>query len=107
LNDNERIAIAFLYMAGNYSFSGKMDSLAMCVQQCLSLADYINEKNKAYLYTRMGELYSEKEPEMAKKYLLKAIDIYPQLWTYLALSNIYLKEKMLKRSIIYGAKHCK
>lgn len=93
LNDNERIAIAFLYMAGNYSFSGKMDSLAMCVQQCLSLADYINEKNKAYLYTRMGELYSEKEPEMAKKYLLKAIDIYPQLWTYLALSNIYLKEK--------------
>ncbi|MBO5593267.1 MAG: hypothetical protein J5931_01545 [Prevotella sp.] len=29
---------------------------------------------------------------MAKKYLQKAIDIYPQLWTYLALSNIYLKE---------------
>jgi len=93
LNDNERIAIAFLYMAGYYSHMGKMDSLAICVQQCLSLADYITEKDKAYLYTRMGELYAEKEPEMAKKYLLKAVDIYPQLWTYLALSNIYLKEQ--------------
>lgn len=98
LNDNERMAIAFLYMAGNYSFSGKMDSLAICVQQCLSLADYITEKNKAYLYTRMGELYSEKEPEIAKKYLLKAVDIYPQLWTYLALSNIYLKEQNTKEA---------
>ena len=41
----------------------------------------------------MGELYAEKEPDMAKKYLLKAVDIYPQSWTYLALSNIYLKEQ--------------
>ena len=93
LNDNERIAIAFLYMVGYYSHTGKMDSLAICVQQCLSLADYITERDKAYLYTRMGELYAEKEPKMAKKYLLKAVDIYPQLWTYLALSNIYLKEQ--------------
>lgn len=93
LNDNERKAIAFLYMAGCYTHSGQMDSLAICVQQCLSLADYITERDKAYLYTRMGELYAKKEPELAKKYLLKAVDIYPQLWTYLALSNIYLKEQ--------------
>ena len=93
LGDKERQAIALLYMAGNYSHTGKMDSLAMCVQQCLSLADYITERDKAYLYTRMGELYAEKEPEMAKKYLLKAVGIDPQLWTYLALSNIYLREQ--------------
>lgn len=93
LGDKERQAIALLYMAGDYSRLDKMDSLAICVQQCLSLADYITERDKAYLYTRMGELYAEKEPDMAKKYLLKAVDIYPQSWTYLALSNIYLKEQ--------------
>jgi len=92
LNDNERIATAFLYLAGNYSYFGKMDSLAICIQQCLSLAEFITEKNKAYLYTRIGEFYAESEPEMAKKYLQKAIDIYPQLYTYLCLSNIHLKE---------------
>ena len=98
LNDNERIATAFLYLAGNYSYFGKMDSLAICIQQCLSLAEFITERNKAYLYTRMGELYAKNEPEMAKKYLQKAIDIYPQLWTYLALSNIYLKEHKVEEA---------
>jgi tetratricopeptide (TPR) repeat protein len=79
-------------MAGSYHSLGYMDSLAICIQECLPLTDYIRETDKAYLYTRIGEFYAESEPEMAKKYLLKAIDIYPQLWTYLALSNIYLKE---------------
>ena len=98
LNDNERKAIAFLYLAGDYSSLGKKDSLAICIQECLSLANFLTEKDKAYLYTRMGELYEEQEPEMAKKYLQKAIDIYPQLWTYLALSNIYLKEQNVKEA---------
>ena len=92
LNDKNRQAIAFIGMAGSYHSLGYMDSLAICIQECLPLTDYIRETDKAYLYTRIGEFYAESEPEMAKKYLLKAIDIYPQLWTYLALSNIYLKE---------------
>lgn len=98
LNDNERKAIAFLYMAGSYSHLGKADSLSICVQQCLSLADYITDTDKAYLYTRIGELYADTEPEMAKKYLLKAVDIYPQLWTYRALSGIYAKENHLEEA---------
>lgn len=92
LNDKNRQAIALIYMAGDYHRLANMDSLAICIQECLPLADYIRETDKAYLYTRIGEFYAESEPEMAKKYLQKAIDIYPQLWTYLALSNIYLKE---------------
>ena len=92
LNDKNRQAIALIYMAGFYSGLGNMDSLAICVHECLSLTDYITNRDKAYLYTRLGELYAESEPEMAKKYLLKAIDVHPQPQTYRALSNIYIKE---------------
>ena len=92
LNDKNRQAIAFIGMAGSYHSLGNIDSLAICIQECLPLVDYIRNSDKAYLYTRIGEFYAESEPEMAKKYLQKAIDIYPQLYTYLCLSNIYLKE---------------
>lgn len=92
LNDKERQAIALIYMAGNYSHLGNKDSLAICVNECLPLADYLTEIEKAYLYTRMGELYESSDSEIAKKYLLKAIDIHPQVYTYRALSNIYIKE---------------
>lgn len=92
LNDKNRQAIALIGMASNYSSLREMDSLATCVQECLPLVNYIRETDKAYLYTRIGELYAETEPDLAKKYLQKAIDIYPQLWTYLTLSSIYIKE---------------
>ena len=71
LNDKNRQAIAFIGMAGSYHSLGYMDSLAICIQECLPLTDYIRETDKAYLYTRIGEFYAESEPEMAKKYLLK------------------------------------
>lgn len=98
LNDKNRQAIALIYMAGNYHSLGRMDSLAICVQECLPLTNFITDRDKAYLYTRMGELYADDEPEMAKKYLLKAEFIHPQLWTYLALSNIYLKENNAQKA---------
>ena len=113
LNDKEREAIALIYMSSSYSFLGKKDSLAICVQECLPLTDYIREKDKAYLYTRIGELYAEQETELAKKYLKKAIGIHPQSWTYLALSNIYLKEdsitkaKILWEEALYQTKNSK
>lgn len=92
LNDKNRQAIALIYMAGDYHSLGRMDSLAICIQECLPLTNFITDRDKAYLYTRMGELYTDSEPEMAKKYLLKAETLHPQLWTYSALSNIYLIE---------------
>lgn len=98
LNDKERQAIALIYMAGNYSHLGSKDSLAICVNECLPLADYLTEKEKAYLYTRMGELYQDSEIEMAKKYLLKALDIHPQVYTHRALSNIYIKEGNIRKA---------
>lgn len=98
LNDNNRQAIALIYMAGNYSHLKKYDSLAICIQDCLPLLNYITERDKAYLYTRMGELYQDSEPEMAKKYLLKAIDIHPQVYTHRALSNIYIKEGNIRKA---------
>lgn len=92
LDDKERQAIALIYLASNYSILGKKDSLGICIQECLPLTSFITENSRAYLYTRMGELYKDDEPELAKKYLNKAIKIYPQPMTYLALSNIYIKE---------------
>ena len=98
INDKERQAVALIYMAGDYASLGKKDSLAICIQECLPLIDFISENDKAYLYTRIGELYVDDEPEMAKKYLQKAVDIHPQSRTYLTLSNIYLKEGELTRA---------
>lgn len=92
LGSKEREAIAWIYMASCYSDMGRNDSLGICVQECLPLIHYIKDVEKAYLYTRMGELYEKCEPELAKTYLKKAIDILPQSWTLLALSNIYVKE---------------
>lgn len=92
LDDKERQAIALIYLASNYSILGKNDSLAFCIQECLPLTSFISENSRAYLYTRMGQLYKDGEPELAKNYLKKAIKIYPQPMTYLTLSNIYLKE---------------
>lgn len=98
LNDKNRQAIALIYMAGDYHSLGRMDSLAICIQECLPLTNFITDCDKAYLYTRMGELYTDSEPEMAKKYLLKAETIHPQLWTYVALSNIYMKENDIEKA---------
>lgn len=98
LNDKERQAIALIYLAGGYSHLGHKDSLAICIHDCLPLVDYLTEKEKAYLYTRIGELYEESEPEFAKKYLLKAIEIRPQVYTYRTLSNIYFKEGEISKA---------
>lgn len=98
LNDKEREAMALLYMASDYSFLGDHDSLAICVQECLPLASYLTKYERAYLYTRLGELYSINDSELAKKYLIKAIDTYPQPSTFKTLSNIYLKEDSFDRA---------
>lgn len=95
IEDKNRQAIALLYMASSYSSFGNKDSLALCVNECLPLADYLTEKQKAYLYTRMGELYENSDPEIAKKYLLKALEIIPLSYTYLTLSNLYISEDSL------------
>lgn len=91
LRDREREAIALIYMASCYQSLNQMDSLALCIRDCMPLVEYIAEKDKAYLYTRIGELYLDSEPELAEKYLLKAVSIYPQSYTYQALSNLYLR----------------
>lgn len=98
LNDKNRQAIALIYMAGDYSHFGKTDSVAICIQECLPLADYITDRDKAYLYTRIGEFYLDTEPELAEKYLKKAVDIHPQSWTYLALSNLYIKKGQIDKA---------
>lgn len=95
IKDKNRQAIALLYMASSYSFLDYKDSLAICVNECLPLADYLIEKQKAYLYTRMGDLYEKSDPEIAKKYLLKALEIKPLSYTYLTLSNLYISEDSL------------
>lgn len=98
LNDKEREAIALLYMASDYSFLGNKDSLAVCIQECLPLAAYLTEYESAFLYTRVGELYAKNDPEMAKKYLLKAIESHPQPSTYKTLSGIYLQEDSIENA---------
>ncbi len=98
LNDKEREAIALLYMASDYSFLGNKDSLAVCIQECLPLAAYLTEYESAFLYTRVGELYAKNDPEMAKKYLLKAIESHPQPSTYKTLSGIYLQEDSIEKA---------
>ena len=92
LDDKDRQAVGLCYMATAYSFLGRMDSLALCVQSCIPLTDYMTDNDKAYLYNRIGELYADKEPEMAKKYLKESIAIKPLLLAYVALSNIYMQE---------------
>ena len=98
LSDKNRQAIALIYMVGSYSYLGKTDSVAICIQECLPLADYITDTDKAYLYTRIGEFYVDTEPEMAERYLKKAVGIHPQSWTYLALSNLYIKQGQVDKA---------
>ena len=98
LSDKNRQAIALIYMVGSYSYLGKTDSVAICIQECLPLADYITDTDKAYLYTRIGEFYVDTEPEMAERYLKKAVGLHPQSWTYLALSNLYIKQGQVDKA---------
>jgi len=98
LSDKNRQAIALIYMVGSYSYLGKTDNVAICIQECLPLADYITDTDKAYLYTRIGEFYVDTEPEMAERYLKKAVGIHPQSWTYLALSNLYIKQGQVDKA---------
>ena len=99
LKDKEREAIALLYMASDYSFLGNQDSLAICIQECLPLAAYLTGYESAFLYTRVGELYAKNDPEIAKKYLLKAIQVHPQPSTYKTLSSIYLQEDSIEKAM--------
>lgn len=98
MKDRERQAIALLYIATSYSILGNKDSLAIFVNECLSLSDYLSEKEKAYLYTRVGELYENSDPQIAKNYLLRAASVHPQPRTYLILSNLLFREDSIVKA---------
>ena len=89
LNDQ---ACDLLNLAAIYGEIGKDDSSSYCVHKIELLLDSIPEQNRSKYYASIGVDYMDVDLEKAKKYLLMAVKIGDEPYSYKALAKIYQKE---------------
>ena len=89
LNDQ---ACDLLNLAAIYGEIGKNDSSSYCVHKIELLLDSIPEHNRSKYYASIGVEYMNVDSEKAKKYLLMAVRIGDEPYSYKALAQIYQKE---------------
>ena len=98
LKDEEKQAVALQYMSSDYLHLGMKDSASICLNKCLSLVNSLPDEGRSYLYTNIGRIYEKEDPQLAKIYLKKALDIKGLPYAYKTLSMIYLREDSVEKA---------
>ena len=98
LKDEEKQAVALQYMSSDYLHLGMKDSATVCLNKCLSLINSMPNEGRSYLYTNIGRIYEKEDPQLAKIYLKKALDLKGLPYAYRTLSMIYLKEDSVEKA---------
>ena len=73
LNNNRDIAYGLLRLSECYERCGLMDSSKLCINECNKLVKYINEDDKAIVYSLLGESFLRTNTDSAQKYFLAAL----------------------------------
>lgn len=98
LEDEEKQAVALQYMSSDYLHLGKKDSATICLNKCLSHINSMPDEGRPYLYTNIGRIYENEDPQLAKIYLKKALDLKGLPYAYKTLSMIYLREDSVEKA---------
>ena len=98
LKDQERQAVALLYLTANYLDTGNKDSALICANECVTVINPKDERLTPYLYTHLGRIYEREDPQLSKLYLKKALAIKGIPNTYKTLANIYLREDSVQKA---------
>lgn len=97
LKDEEKQAVALQYMSSDYLHLGMKDSASICLNKCLSLINSLPKEGRSYLYTNIGRIHEKEDPQLAKIYLKKALDLRELPYAYKTLSMIYLREDSVEK----------
>ena len=85
-------ACDLLNLSAIYDEIGNKDSSSYCVHKIIPLLDSIPKKKRAVYYASVGINYMENDLDSAKKYLLLAVNIKHEPYSFKALAQIYKKE---------------
>lgn len=89
LNNNRDIAYGLLRLSTNYEISGMKDSAVFCINECNKLVQYINNDDKAFVYTLLGESFISTDVDSAQYYFVRALKHKKSSTAYQNLMEIY------------------
>ena len=89
LNNNRDIAYGLLRLSTVYERCGMMDSSKYYIKECNKLVQYINNDDKAFVYSLLGESYMYSNTDSAQKYFMAALKHKKLSAAYQNLMEIY------------------
>ncbi|MBO7144618.1 MAG: hypothetical protein J6W13_07315 [Salinivirgaceae bacterium] len=89
LNNNRDIAYGLLRLSECYERCGLMDSSKLCINECKKLAHYINNDDKAFVYSLLGESFMRTNIDSAQIYFTAALKYRKGSIPYQNLMEIY------------------
>lgn len=92
LQDNYCLVYALMTRSTIYKAMHNNDSSEYYILQCKTLADNIEDKDKAFFYNYLGECFMNENHAAAKKYLYDALKYSKLPDTYANLAKVYYNE---------------
>ena len=92
LNNNRDIAYGLLRLSTCYKKMGIKDSSGYYIEECNKLAQYINDDDKAFVYSLLGESFMRTNADSAQKYLITALKYKKMSSTYYNLMKIHFAQ---------------
>lgn len=91
-NKKKWIAIAYNELNEAYQYQGYIDSAAIYAEKTIPYLSSADSKDLPYILNSIGYVYIIKEPQKAKDYFRKSLDLKPLTRTLENLAYIYSKE---------------
>ena len=89
LNNSRDIAYGLLRLSTNYLKNGMTDSSEYCIVECKRLVQYINDGDKAFVYSLLGESFMRTNIDSAQIYFTAALKHKKLSSAYRCLMDIY------------------
>ncbi len=89
LNNNRDIAYGLLRLSTIYERCGMLDSSMYYIRECNNLVQYINNDDKAFVYSLLGETFMGSNLDSAQKYFMAALEHKKLSAAYQNLMEIY------------------
>lgn len=89
LNNNSDIAYGLLRLSTNYERCGMLDSSKYYINECNKLVQYINNDDKAFVYSLLGESYMSTDIDSAQHYFIRTLEHKKSSIAYQNLMEIY------------------
>ena len=101
LRDNYCVAYALMARSMIYKAIQRNDSSEYYIMQCKSLADNLENDDKAFLYNYLGECFMYENQAAAKKYFFDALEYSKLPDTYANIAKVYYNENKNELAELY------